>query len=87
MTSQLFLLIDHLWHVRREEGGVGDPIYSFLKSLPNLPQGFRVYTFRDHKEGTRFFGRKQSRIQGKETVVILPANFCLIHHRSYNANF
>ena len=41
LTSRLFLFIDHLWHVRREDGEAGDKIYPFLTSFPDFPRGFR----------------------------------------------
>jgi len=41
MTGRLFLFIDHLWHVPREVGEMGDTIYPFLAGLPGFPRGFR----------------------------------------------
>ena len=58
MTSRLFLFIDHLWHVRRENGEVGDSIYSFLTAVPDFPQGFKdilsgfLYLERDFSIGS-----------------------------------
>jgi SAM-dependent methyltransferase len=41
MTSRLFLLLDHLWHVRRPPGEVGDVLYARLRQIPHFPQAFR----------------------------------------------
>jgi SAM-dependent methyltransferase len=40
MTSRLFLFLDHLWHVRRPGGELGDALYAHLMTLPNFPQAF-----------------------------------------------
>jgi len=41
MTSRLFLFLDHLWHVRRSGGEVGDLLHTYLRSVPNFSHGFR----------------------------------------------
>jgi SAM-dependent methyltransferase len=41
LTSRLFLLLDHLWHVRRPPGEVGDVLPSYLAGLPGFPAAFR----------------------------------------------
>lgn len=40
MTSRLFLFLDHLWHVRRPGGELGDTLYTHLMTFPNFPQAF-----------------------------------------------
>lgn len=41
LTSYLFLFLDHLWHVRRLGGELGDLLYPYLTALPRFPQAFR----------------------------------------------
>lgn len=41
LTSRLFLFLDHLWHVRRPGGELGNVLRPYLESLPNLPPSFR----------------------------------------------
>jgi SAM-dependent methyltransferase len=41
MTSRLFLFLDHLWHVRRLGGELGDMLHTYLATLPNFTQAFR----------------------------------------------
>ena len=41
-NSGIFLLMDNLWHVKRQAGGeIGDVIYPFLSSNSNFPAAFR----------------------------------------------
>ena len=41
ITSRLFLFLDHLWHVRQGTGELGDMLYPYFSSMPDLPQAFR----------------------------------------------
>lgn len=41
MTSRLFLFLDHLWHVRRSGGELGDLLYPYLTKIQQFPQAFR----------------------------------------------
>lgn len=41
LTSRLFLFLDHLWHVRRPGGELGDVLHPYLTTLSNFPQAFR----------------------------------------------
>lgn len=41
MTSRLFLFLDHLWHVRRPEGELGDLMYPLIAGLPQFSTGFQ----------------------------------------------
>lgn len=41
ITSRLFLFLDHLWHVRQGTGELGDVLYPYFSSMPDLPQVFR----------------------------------------------
>jgi SAM-dependent methyltransferase len=41
MFSRLFLLLDHLWHVPRPQGELGNELQRFIMSLPNFTLAFR----------------------------------------------
>jgi SAM-dependent methyltransferase len=41
MTSRLFLFLDHLWHIRRPGGELGDFLHTYLVRLPDFPQAFQ----------------------------------------------
>lgn len=41
LTSRLFLFLDHLWHVRRPGGELGDVVHPYLMAIPDFPQAFR----------------------------------------------
>jgi SAM-dependent methyltransferase len=41
MTSRFFLFLDHLWHVQKAEGELGDILYTRLMTCPNFQQGFQ----------------------------------------------
>jgi SAM-dependent methyltransferase len=41
LTSRLFLFLDHLWHIRRPGGELGDVLFSYMGSLPNFLPAFR----------------------------------------------
>lgn len=41
-NSSIWVLMDSIWHVKRETGGeFGDIVYPFLSSNPNFPSAFR----------------------------------------------
>jgi SAM-dependent methyltransferase len=41
-NTGIFLLMEHLWHVKRAEGGeMGETIFAFLSANPNFPSAFR----------------------------------------------
>jgi hypothetical protein len=41
-NSGIFLLMDNLWHIKREIGGeIGDAIFPFLSKNANFPSAFR----------------------------------------------
>ena len=41
LTSRLFLFLDHLWHVPRPGGELGDSLFPFLTTLSDFPAAFR----------------------------------------------
>jgi SAM-dependent methyltransferase len=41
ITSRLFLLLDHLWHVEGLEGELGMGMHRYLRKFERFPQGFR----------------------------------------------
>lgn len=41
MTSRLFLFLDHLWHVKRPNGELGDVLHQYLTRIPKFGQGFK----------------------------------------------
>lgn len=41
MTSRLFLFLDHLWHLPRPAGELGNELHAYLAASPNFPQAFR----------------------------------------------
>jgi SAM-dependent methyltransferase len=41
MTSRLFLLLDHLWHVEGLDGELGMSMLRYLRKFERFPQGFR----------------------------------------------
>lgn len=41
LTSRLFLLLDHMWHVKSASGEMGEGIGAYLRTLPEFPQRFR----------------------------------------------
>lgn len=41
MTSRLFLLLDHIWHLQQSREETGNRLHSCLLSLPRFDEGFR----------------------------------------------
>jgi SAM-dependent methyltransferase len=41
MTSRFFLFLDHIWHVRRPGGDLGEMLLRYLAMIPNFPAAFR----------------------------------------------
>lgn len=41
VTSRLFLFLDHVWHIKKAGGEVGDQLYPYLTTLSNFPQACR----------------------------------------------
>ena len=41
LTSRLFLFLDHLWHLPRPGGELGDVLYPLLTTLSDFPAAFR----------------------------------------------
>ncbi len=41
MTGRLFLFLDHLWHVERPGGEVGDTLCRYLSEIPGFSAAFR----------------------------------------------
>ncbi len=41
LTSRLFLFLDHLWHVPRPTGELGDVLFPYFKSLPDFRAAYR----------------------------------------------
>jgi SAM-dependent methyltransferase len=42
ITSQLFLLLDQLWHLQRpQKGELGEDLQNYLKLIPHFPRAFR----------------------------------------------
>lgn len=40
ITSRFFLFLDSLWHLRSDKGELGEPLQSYLQTLPNFPTAF-----------------------------------------------
>jgi len=41
LSSRFFLFMDHLWHLKRRDGELGDVLHPYLMMLPGFPQAFR----------------------------------------------
>jgi SAM-dependent methyltransferase len=41
MTSRLFLLVDHVWHLQQSREETGTRLHSYLLSVPRFDEGFR----------------------------------------------
>jgi SAM-dependent methyltransferase len=40
LTARLFLFIDQIWHLRRDDGECSEPLHQYLKGFPSFNEGF-----------------------------------------------